>query len=114
MRQIETLMNDAILNNIDWKKDNTEVVYNEHSGNSHVYLYGEEIAIVGEHFVKIFDGGRKSQTTKSRLNAILSEHGVDGDCVFQRQGKWFLIDDKQEEEFENGYIFAWYIVLGTT
>jgi hypothetical protein len=106
MRVIETLMNDAILNHIDWKKDNTEVVYNKHSGNSHVYLYGEEIAIVGEHFVKIFDGKRKSQTTRSRLNAILSEHGVPGDCVFQRAGKWFLIDDKQEEVFENGYIFA--------
>jgi hypothetical protein len=38
----------------------------------------------------LFDGGWQTPTTKSRLNAILSAHGVDGEYIFQKKGLWFL------------------------
>lgn len=113
MRKIESEMNTAIVENRDWRKANTEVVYNPHSGNSHVYLYGNEIAIIGDGFVKVFDGGYRSSTTKSRLGAILRCHGADGDHIYQRKGEWFVtvadVRNPQlvtEYPFENGFVFA--------
>jgi hypothetical protein len=32
----------------------------------------------------------QSNTTKSRLNAILQVHGLPGEGVFQKKGQWFL------------------------
>ena len=88
MRKIETLMNAAISNNQDFKLDNTEVV--ACSNVSDVYLHGNLIARIGETWIELFDGGFQSNTTKSRLNAILKEHGVKGECVFQKNFKWFI------------------------
>jgi len=107
MRKIEQQMNTAIANSIDWKNANTEVVYNEHSGNSHVYLHGNEIAIIGEKFVKIFDGGWQSNTTKSRLNAIINRFcNAFTDGVYQRDFAWYVKDNNVEHEFSNGYTFV--------
>lgn len=112
MRNIELEMNQAILDNRDWHKANTEVIYNPHSGNSHVYLYGNEIAIVGDNFVKIFDGGYQSKTTKSRLNAICARHCIQGEGIYQKAGEWFITVINQEGDkahhvpFVNGFIFA--------
>ena len=90
MRKIERLMNQAINDKIDWKMDNTEVIY--YSGNdfSDVYLHGNLIARVGSHSIELFDGGHQTKTTKSRLNAILRAHGLPGESVFQKNFKWFL------------------------
>jgi hypothetical protein len=90
MRKIERLMNQAINDKIDWKMDNTEVIY--YSGNdfSDVYLHGNLIARVGSHSIELFDGGYQTKTTKSRLNAILKVHGLPGESVFQKNFKWFL------------------------
>lgn len=90
MRKIESLMIAAISNNENWQSANTAVTYCEETGESKVYLHGNHIATVGEDFVQIFDGGYQSKTTKSRLNAILSEHAIQGECVFQRNFKWFV------------------------
>ena len=38
----------------------------------------------------IFDGNHQTNTTKSRLNAILAEHGVQGEHVFQKNFEWFV------------------------
>ena len=81
MRKIETLMNAAIQNNQNWQSGNTSVHFDEESGVSTVHLHGNKIAEVGDTFIRLFDGGWQSTTTKSRLNAILAEHGDDGDCV---------------------------------
>ena len=35
-------------------------------------------------------GGWQSNTTKSRLNALLSEFGYDTERVFQKQFEWFI------------------------
>ena len=88
MRKIERLMNAAITAGKDFKLANTEVVACSHV--SDVFLHGNLIARIGETWIELFDGGWQSTTTKSRLNAILSEHGIGDERVFQKQGKWFF------------------------
>jgi hypothetical protein len=116
MRKIEREMNAAISNNLNWQKDNTSVTYDPETNESIVRLYGNTIAVVGDDFVQIFDGGYQSATTKSRLNAILSEHGIKGEGVFQRDWKWYVhkfIGQTSitgpvynEYDFTNGFMFA--------
>ena len=88
MRKIETLMNKAIENGTNWSSDNTTVQTVDEV--AHVYLHGNLISKIGEGFIELFDGGYQSQTTKSRLNAILSENGLPGEYVFQRNYQWFV------------------------
>jgi len=115
MRLIEKQMNDAISNNQNWQKDNTAVVFNPETNESTVFLFNNKIAVVGDDFVQIFDGGYQSNTTKSRLNAILQVHGIKGEGVYQRAGNWFI--DKfigqagtspvyNTFDFTNGFMFA--------
>jgi len=115
MRKIEREMNAAISNNQNWQKDNTAVAYNPETNESTVFLYGRKIAIIGDDFVQIFDGGYQSNTTKSRLNAILSEHGIKGECVFQKNFNWFVHKFIGQAgtspvyncyDFTNGFMFA--------
>ena len=88
MRKIEQQMNNAISESKDWKSANTAVVTED--GVSTVFLHNNKIAEIGEGFIKLFDGGWQSNTTKSRLNAILSEHGIAGEGVFQKNFEWFI------------------------
>ena len=115
MRKIEQEMNAAISNNQDWQKDNTKVTYDPETNESQVYLFGNHIATIGDNFVQIFDGGYQSNTTKSRLNAILREHGIAGEGVFQKNYNWFIhkfIGQAgtspvfNEYDFTNGFMFA--------
>jgi hypothetical protein len=55
-----------------------------------VFLHGNLIARIGETWIELFDGGHQTNTTKSRLNAILAEHGVPGERVFQKNFDWFV------------------------
>ena len=105
MRKIEQQMNSAISNCKDWRSANTEVV--NCNGESFVYLHGNHIATVGDDFVRIFDGGWQSNTTKSRLNAIINRfcNGFT-DGVFQKNFEWFIMDNKVIHDFVNGYEFA--------
>ena len=92
MRKIETQMIAAIKNNQDWKCDNTEVINIE--GVSFVYLHGNQIATIDDDSLTLFDGGYQSKTTKSRLNALLTEFGytcgTQHEYVFQKQFEWFV------------------------
>ena len=90
MRKIEQQMIAAVKNNINWSSANTTVHFNEETGESIVRLHGNKIAVVSDNDMTIFDGGYQSKTTKSRLNAILSEHGIAGECVFQKDYQWFI------------------------
>lgn len=90
MRKIESQMNDAISTNADWRLSNTSVHYNEESNVSVIRLHGNKIAEVDDDSIKLYDGGWQSNTTKSRLNAILATHGVDGERVFQKNFEWFV------------------------
>jgi predicted membrane-bound dolichyl-phosphate-mannose-protein mannosyltransferase len=98
-RKIEQQMNDAISTETDWHKDNTQVINIE--GVSFVYLYSNLIAMVGETWLELFDGGYKSNTTKSRLNAILQEHG-NGERVYAKNYQWFVSTSNGEVAFGNG------------
>ena len=111
MRKIEMLMNTAIKNNTDWHMSNTRVDNNE--GVSTVYLHNNKIAEIGEDFVRVFDGGWQSNTTKSRLNAIINEfcNGFT-DGVFQKNFEWFVTDNNVTHDFVNGYTFAWWHIGG--
>jgi hypothetical protein len=100
MRKIEAQMNRAISQEIDWKKDNTQVINIE--GVSFVYLYSNLIAMVGDTWLELFDGGHQTATTKSRINAILSSHGTGVEYVFQKKGEWFLNCEGGPVPFNNG------------
>jgi len=107
MRKIETQMNQAITNNRNWQSANTSVQFIEENETSKVYLHGNHIATVGDDYVEIFDGGYQSNTTKSRLNAIINEFcNAFTDGVFQKNYQWFVRDNNVTKEFTNGYIFA--------
>ena len=88
MRKIETQMLAAIKAKKDFKVANTEVIACTLA--SDVYLHGNLIARIGETWIELFDGGYQSNTTKSRLNAILSEFGLPGEGVFQKNFEWFV------------------------
>tara|TARA_B100000073_G_scaffold122271_1_gene99553 strand:- start:9229 stop:9543 length:315 start_codon:yes stop_codon:yes gene_type:complete len=103
MRKIERQMNNAITNGQNFSSSNTTVTFE--NDLSYVYLHGNHIATIGEGFVKIFDGGWQSNTTKSRLNAILSEHAAPSDGVFQKNFVWYVSDNGRTVPFTNGYEF---------
>jgi hypothetical protein len=100
MRKIETLMNEAISTETDWKLDNTEVINCSHV--SDVFLHGNLIARIGETWIELFDGGWRTNTTKSRINAILKSHGVGDEYIFQKKGQWFLNYEGGPIPFFNG------------
>ena len=92
MRKIESEMIAAVKGDINWKKDNTSVITED--GISKVYLHGNLIAEIDDVSLKLYDGGWQSNTTKSRLNALLSEFGytcgTQREYVFQKQFEWFI------------------------
>jgi hypothetical protein len=100
MRKIERLMNAAITAGKDFKLANTMVT--TVNDVSHVFLHGNKIAEIGENFIVLMDGGWQSNTTKSRLNAILSEHGCPGECVFQKNWQWFVNVNGATVDFFSG------------
>ena len=107
MRKIEQQMNDAVANNENWQSANTSVHYNEENGVSIVRLYGNKIAEIGDDYLQIFDGGRQTTTTKSRLNALIDRFcNSVTDGVFQKDYCWYIRDNKVTREWEQGYIFA--------
>ena len=115
MRKIEAQMIAAINNNKDWQSANTSVHFNEENEVSVVRLHGNKIAEVGDDFVQIFDGGWQTNTTKSRLNVIINEFcNAVTDGVFQKDFQWYIKDNNVIRDFDNGYIFAWYIMLKKT
>ena len=88
MRKIESQIIAAIQNSQDLKVANSQVV--SYTNSSDVFLHGNLIARIGETWMQLFDGGYQSKTTKSRLNALLSAFGMEGEYVFQQKGEWFI------------------------
>jgi hypothetical protein len=104
MRKIEQQMNDAINNQVDWKSANTEVI--SCTNVTDVFLHGNLIARIGETWIELFDGGHQTKTTKSRLNAILQEHGIPGERVFQKGFQWFVSQEGGPIPFFSGMRLA--------
>ena len=105
MRKIERQMNFAISNKGNWSQSNTRVEYNENSNCSSVYLHGHQIATFCHETkaVKLSSCGWQTNTTKSRLNAILQEVKW-GASVFQRNFNWFVNYSDSTRDFFDGMI----------
>ena len=107
MRKIETQMNQAIVNKNDWSNSNTFVDYNSNTDCSTVVLHRTAIAVYDHknEALKLNTGGYTTNTTKSRLNAILSEIFV-GACVYQKNFDWFFNYNNQTHDFFDGMIIT--------
>ena len=101
MRKIEKQMNQALRTFSNWSSGNTTVTSTP--DEMFVHLHGNHIATLNKITMDlfIFDGGWQSNTTKSRLNAILDEF-ADGCSVFQRNFTWFLSDFSGFKPFVSG------------
>ena len=109
MRLIEKNMIHAIRSGQDMFKQNTSVQhYTTETGDREavVHLHGNHIATVGKGFLRVFDGGWQTVTTKSRLNALCNAFAhpyIDG--VFQQNFDWFINTKNGVVDFVNGYEF---------
>ena len=105
MRQIEKQMNFAVSNKGNFNKANTQVSYNENTNCSQVYLHGHQIATYDHNTqaLKMSSCGYETVTTKSRLNALLTELKT-GCSVFQRKFIWYLCNDRKFVDFFDGMI----------
>ena len=105
MRKLERQMNFAISNKADWKGVNTQVLYNNSTNCSSIYLHGHQIATFDHNLkaVKLSSCGWQTVTTKSRLNAILDEVKW-GARVFQKNWNWFVSFNNQTQDFVDGMI----------
>ena len=105
MRKIEAKMCEAIRNRKDWCQANTQVSYNDLTKCAQIYLHGHQIATVDHNTnaVKLSSCGYTTNTTKSRLNALLNE--VKYGCrVFQKNWEWFVSYNNQTQDFVDGMI----------
>ena len=107
MRKIEQQMNLALLRKANWAGSNTTVQYNELTNCSQVLLHGNLIATLYHqtNALKLSSCGWHSVTTKSRLNALLSEFKY-GCRVFQKQFDWYLSTNNQTVDFWDGMILS--------
>ena len=105
MRKIEREMNNAVKNKIAWSKANTCTTFDNTIENCFVYLHGNHIATYNyaNKELSLYDGGWQSNTTKSRLNALLFEFAT-GFSVFQKNWNWFVSDfeGKTVKDFTDG------------
>ena len=100
-------MNMAITHKTDWSGSNTQVNYNSNTNCSQIYLHGHHIATFCHETraVKIDSCGYTTNTTKSRLNAILED--VKYGCkVFQKNWDWYLQTINQTVDFWDGMILS--------
>ena len=100
-------MNRAIVNKNDCANSNTKVDYNSNTNCSTVVLHRTAIATYDHNTkaVKLNSGGYTTNTTKSRLNAILQ--GIIGCAsVYQKNWNWFLSYNNQTVDFWDGMILS--------
>ena len=92
MRKLEQEMCRAIDDDCQhWSKANTSVI-KDAEGTHHVYLHGNEIAQLGDDWIKVSHAGWKTNTTRSRLRALITEFGDDTDNLYQKDFVWYIND----------------------
>ena len=101
MRKIEAKMNKAMRYFLPFSSGNTTVVQNRN--DMEVFLHGNHIATLCKISMdlRIFDGGWQSNTTKSRLNALLQEF-ADSYKVIQKDFTWYVVDS-----YDNSRVPFW-------
>lgn len=86
MRLITKEMVQAIKYRENFRKGNTTVeIFN---GTAFVYLFGNNIAQVSEKDIFISTCGWETNTTRERLNGILSAYGLDK--INQKNFVWYI------------------------
>ena len=92
MRKIETEMNQAIRNGHASSKDNTCITYDPTNNMSaELFLHGNHIATVTDNDLTLYSGGGGfTNTTKSRLNALIQEFSFRGSNIFQKNFNWYV------------------------
>ena len=100
-------MNRAIVNKNDWSNSNTFVDYNSNTDCSTIVLHRTAIATYDHknQALKLNSGGYTTNTTKSRLNAILQEL-IAGARVYQKAFDWYLSYNNQTVDFWDGMILS--------
>ena len=100
-------MNSALLRKANWAGSNTTVTYNNSINCSSVFLHGHRIATFDHttNALKLSSCGWQTVTTKSRLNALLSEFKY-GCRVFQKNFDWYLSTVNQTVDFWDGMILS--------
>ena len=94
-------MNKAMRHFLPFSSGNTTVVQNDRDMD--VFLHGNHIATLCKISMdlRIFDGGWQSNTTKSRLNALLEEF-ADSYRVIQKDFTWYVVDS-----YDNSRVPFW-------
>jgi hypothetical protein len=102
MRKIEESINDALRQKETKSFGNTSVNYSDDF--STVFLHGNPIVKISweNMTAKLSNCGWESKTTKSRLNAILSEFTTSQ--IFQKNFEWKISDGENIEDFYNGIL----------
>ena len=100
-------MNFALSNKGNWSNSNTSVTYHSSENLSEVRLHGNLIAWLDhtKQVLAISSAGWTTNTTKSRLNALLYEFNT-GIRVFQKDFQWFVQDftGKKTVDFYDGLL----------
>ena len=98
MRKITEQTVNAFYEGVNFKKDNMRVEVTK-ANNIALYLHNNMIALLSGNELTINDQGRKTNTTKERLNGLLNKYGLGK--IQQKAGKWLL----NGEEFNGAKIF---------
>ena len=111
MRKIEREMIQAIIDQRNWSKANTRVEYDKDSDLSQVFLHGHNIAEYGhaDMGLNVNNCGYETNTTKSRLNALINFvfGGIASNySIFQKDFNWYVIDQGEILDFPTGYWFS--------
>lgn len=92
MRKVTEKAAQALRNGVNMTSGNTYVKRFTHdTAMVGLYLHGNRIATYGLGILTISDCGWQTNTTKERLNGILSVFGIKGH-IFQHKGEWLYQD----------------------
>ena len=97
MKKIEHKMCKAMLYKESFKTDNTEVKYVPHENKSFAYLWGSCIGTLHHETreLTVSNCGYSTVTTKSRINAMLSNPSLDPNMEASLRGDLAAIVDRQ-------------------
>ena len=113
MRKIERQMLQAIVDDkVHWSKDNTQVIlWDGNKDSNHpdygkrtyrVYLHGHWIAEYkpSDSSLKVNNCGYATNTTKSRLNALIDfVAGAVNNGIFQKNWEWYIVINGDTHSF---------------
>ena len=97
-------MTEAIVSKTDFSNTNTRVDYVPSEGISEIFLHNNLIAYYrhDEESMYISSCGWESNTTKSRLNALLTTF-YRGVGIFQKNWNWFIEDSRDNKSFTQSF-----------